>query len=167
MPSSAVLTFTEPDDYAAAIRNSTMEITVTGHGQFAAKFIRVDLPRLSIQRFSDNLPRIAHSATTSERAIISFRTALGPPVFAGGAEMHQRAIVRHRRLEQYYQRSSGSARFGTMSLPVDDLADVGEAVEEIDLTPPLECVSGNRVGICDGKAAAAPCRGCQTGRGSP
>jgi AraC-like DNA-binding protein len=136
MPSSAVLTFTEPDNYAAAIRNSKTEITVTGRGQFAAKLTRIDLHRLSIQRFSDNLPRIAHSATASERAIISFRTALGPPLFAGGAEMHPRAIVRHRRREEYYQRSSGSARFGTISLPVDDLADVGESMAKVDLTPP-------------------------------
>jgi AraC-like DNA-binding protein len=136
MPSSAVLTFTDPDDYAAAIRCSKTEITVTSCGQFAAKFIRIDLPRLSMQRFSDNLPRIAHSATTSERAIISFRTDLGPSLLAGGTEMHPSAIVRHTRREEYHQCSSGSARFGTMSLPVDDLAAVGEAMAKIDLTPP-------------------------------
>jgi AraC-like DNA-binding protein len=136
MPSSAVLTFAEPDDYAAAIRNSTTEITVTGRGQFAAKLIRIDLRRLSMQRFSDNLPRIAHSATISERAIISFRTELGPPLLAGGAEMHSSAIVRHTRREEYHQRSSGSARFGTMSLPVDDLVAVGRAMAKVDLTPP-------------------------------
>jgi hypothetical protein len=127
MPSSAVFTFTEPD-YAAAIRYSQTEITVTRRGQFAAKLIRIDLHRLSMQRFSDNLPRIAHSATASERAIISFPTELGPPLLAGGAEMHPSAIVRHTRREEYHQRSSGSAQFGTISLPVDDLAAVGEAM---------------------------------------
>jgi AraC-like DNA-binding protein len=136
MPSSAVFRFTEPDDYAAAIRYSTTEITVTGRGRFAAKLIRVDLDRLSMQRFSDNLPRIAHSATASERAIISFRAEVGPPLFASGAELHPSAIVRHTRREEYHQRSSGSARFGTISLPVDDLAAVGEAMAKVDLTPP-------------------------------
>jgi len=140
MPSSAVLTFTEPDDYAAAIRCSKTEITVTSCGKFAAKLIRIDLPRLSMQRFSDNLPRIAHSATTSERAIISFRTDLGPSLLAGGTEMHPSAIVRHTRKEEYHQRSSGSARFGTMSLPVDDLAAVGEAMAKVDLTPPPDAL---------------------------
>jgi hypothetical protein len=136
MPSSAVLTFAEPDDYAAAIRHSTTEITVTDRGQFAAKLIRIDLHRLSMQRFSDNLPRIAHSATTSERAIISFRTELGPPLFASGAELYPSAIVRHTRREEYHQRSSGAARFGTISLPVDDLAAVGKAMANVDLAPP-------------------------------
>ena len=136
MPSSAVRTFTEPDDYAAAIRYSTTEITVTGRGQFAAKFIRVDLHRLSLQRFSENLPRIAHSATRSERAIISFATELGPPLSAGGAEMHPGTIVKHTRREEYHQSSSGSARFGTVALPVDSLVAVGEAMAKVDLTPP-------------------------------
>ena len=62
MPSSAVHTFTDPDDYGATIRNTKAEVTVTGRGQFAAKITRIDLHRLWMQRFSDNLPRIAHSA---------------------------------------------------------------------------------------------------------
>ena len=74
MPSSAVRTFTDPDDYAAAIRATKAEMTVTGRGHFAAKLIRIDLHRLWMQRFSDNLPRIAHSAAITGRAIISFRT---------------------------------------------------------------------------------------------
>jgi AraC-like DNA-binding protein len=140
MPSSAVLTFTEPEDYAAAIRCSKTEITVTSCGQFAAKLIRIDLPRLSMQRFSDNLPRIAHSATTSDRAIISFCTDLGPSLLAGGTEMHPGVIVRHTRREEYHQRSSGSARFGTLSLPVDDLAAAGEAMAKVDMTPPPDAL---------------------------
>ena len=59
MPSSAVRTFTDPDDYAASIRATKAELTVTGRGRFAAKLIRIDLHRLWMQRFSDNLPRVA------------------------------------------------------------------------------------------------------------
>jgi len=62
MPSSAVQTFTDPDDYSAAIRATRAELTVTGRGHFAAKITRIDLHRLWMQRFSDNLPRVAHSA---------------------------------------------------------------------------------------------------------
>ena len=74
MPSSAVRTFTDPDDYAAAIRATRAELTVTGRGHFTAKLTRIDLHRLWMQRFSDNLPRVAHSAAMTGRAIISFRT---------------------------------------------------------------------------------------------
>jgi hypothetical protein len=46
MPSSAVHIFTDPGDYAATIRASTHEMTVTGRGRFAAKLTRIDLHRL-------------------------------------------------------------------------------------------------------------------------
>ena len=58
MPSSAVRTFTDPDDYAASIRATRAELTVTGRGQFTAQLVRIDLRRLWMQRFSDNLPRL-------------------------------------------------------------------------------------------------------------
>jgi hypothetical protein len=41
MPSSAVRTFTDPDDYAAAIRQGTSELTVTERGHFTAKLTRI------------------------------------------------------------------------------------------------------------------------------
>jgi hypothetical protein len=62
MPSSAVHTFTDPSDYATAIRATTIEMTVIGRGHFAAKRTRVDLHRLWMQRLFENLPRVVHSA---------------------------------------------------------------------------------------------------------
>jgi hypothetical protein len=87
MPSSAVRTFTDSDDYASAIRATRAEITVTARGHFAAKLTRIDLHRLWMQRFSDNLPRIGHSASPTGRAIISFRTQPGPSLIWGGVEL--------------------------------------------------------------------------------
>ena len=78
MSSSAVRTFTDPDDYATAIRAANSELTVTGSGQFTGKLIRIDLHRVWIQRACDNLPRIAHSTNIAGRAVISFRTRPGP-----------------------------------------------------------------------------------------
>ena len=46
MPSSAVRTFTDPDDYAALIRNTKAEFTITERGHFSAKLTRIDLHRL-------------------------------------------------------------------------------------------------------------------------
>ena len=68
MPSSAVRTFNDPDDYAAAIRQGTYELTVTEPGHFTAKLTRIDLHRLWMQRFSDTLPRISHIAGWGGRA---------------------------------------------------------------------------------------------------
>jgi AraC-like DNA-binding protein len=136
MPSSAVHTFSDPDDYTASIRATKAEVTVTGRGQFTAKLTRIDLHRLWMQRFSDNLPRIGHSAATSGRATFSFRIQPGPSLLWGGAEMLQTNIVRHGEGESTFQRSSGSASWGAMSLPLADMATIGETMAGVDLTPP-------------------------------
>src|SRR6266852_7448935 len=114
MPSSAVRTFTDPDDYASAIRATRAELTVVGRGRFTAKLTRIDLNRLWMQRFFDNLPRIGHSAPGIGRAIISFRTAPGPSLLWSGVEMRPTNIMRHSEGQNSFQRSSGSACWGAM-----------------------------------------------------
>jgi AraC-like DNA-binding protein len=135
MLSSAVRTFSDPDDYAAAIRNTKVEITVTGRGEFNAKLTRIDLHRLWMQRFSDNLPRVADSSGGGGRVVISFRTQPGPSLLWGGSEMQPTNIVRHGADESKFQRSSGSASWGAMSLPVADAVTIGETLGGCDLRP--------------------------------
>ena len=141
MPSSAVRTFTDPDEYASAIRATKAELTVIGSGQFAAEIIRIDLHRLWMQRYFDNLPRVGHSAAMSGRAIISFRTGPGPALLAGAVEMQPTSIVRCCEGSSNFQRSSGSASWGSMSLPVEDMVSVGTAVAGCDLVPPSDTVT--------------------------
>ena len=136
MPSSAVRSFSDADEYAAWIRATEAEMTVAERGQFTAKLIRIDLHRLWMQRFSDNLQRVGHSAAKAGRAVISFRTQPGPSLLWGGAEMLPTNIVRHGEGESTFQRSSGSASWGAMSLPIDDAAVVGDTLAGCDLTPP-------------------------------
>jgi transcriptional regulator GlxA family with amidase domain len=78
MPSSAVHTFTDPGEYAAAIRATTVDLTVTGRGHFTGKRTRIDLHRLWMQRLSENMARTLHSAFVTGRAIVTFRTHPGP-----------------------------------------------------------------------------------------
>jgi AraC-like DNA-binding protein len=138
MPSSAVRTFTESDDYAASIRNTKAEFTITERGHFSAKLTRIDLHRLWMQRFADNLPRVAHSAGTGGRVTISFRTQPGPTLFWGGAEMLPTNIVRHGEGGSPFQRSSGSAAWGAMSLPAEDAIAIGETLAGIDVARPKQ-----------------------------
>jgi hypothetical protein len=138
MPSSAVRTFADSDEYAAAIRAAEVEQTVTGRGRFAAKHVRIDLHRLWMQRFSDNLPRVFHAAHMPGRAMIQFRTEPGPSLSAGGLEMRPTNFLRHSPADTYHERSSGSASCGAMSLPVEDLVTIGEAMAGVDLRPPRD-----------------------------
>ena len=137
-PSSAVQTFTDPDYYAASIRATRAELTVTGRGDFLAKLIRIDLHHLWMQRFSENLPRILHSAMMPGRACITFRTQPGPSLLWSGVELQPNSITRHSEGESSHQLSSGSACFGAMSLPVEDMASVGATMAGCDLAPPRD-----------------------------
>ena len=135
---SAVWTFSDPDDYAASIRATRAELTVTGLGRFAAKLIRIDLHRLWMQRFFDNLPRVAHSAPQTGRATISFRTEPGPSFLWSGVEMQSAGIMRHTEGKNSFQHSAGPTSWGAMSLPVEEMVSAGAAIAGCDLTPPKD-----------------------------
>jgi hypothetical protein len=79
MPSSAVHTFTDPDDYAASIRATKTEMTITGRGQFTAKLTRIDLHRLWMQRLSDNLPASRTPPVRPNGPTFSSAPSLGQP----------------------------------------------------------------------------------------
>ena len=123
MPSSSVRSFTDPDDYATAIRGRQAAVTVVGRGQFTAKLVQIDLHRLWMQRLFDNLPRVVRSANIAGRAIVSFRTAPGLHLRAGGLEIPPNGVLRHSDPDDYYQTSSGCASFAAMSLPVEDMVE--------------------------------------------
>jgi hypothetical protein len=141
MPSSVVRTFSDPDAYAESIRGTKAEITVIGRGQFAAKLVSIDLHRLRMQRVSDNLPRVVHSAAMAERASVSFLIRSGPSLLTGGAELQPANIRRVNESQNVFQRSSGSARLALMSLPVDEMVSLGAAVVGVDLAPPRDALT--------------------------
>jgi AraC-like DNA-binding protein len=138
MPSSAVRTFSDPDEYAATIRGGIVELTVTERGDFNAKLTRIDLHRLWAQRFSENLSRVVHAANMPGRVMVQFRTAPGSSLSLRGLEIGQSTILRHSEADTYHHRSSGSVSFAAMSLPLEEMAAVAEALAGIDLTPPRD-----------------------------
>jgi AraC-like DNA-binding protein len=140
MPSSAVRTFSDPDDYAASIRTSANEVTVTGVGEFTAKLTLIELHRLRTQRFSENLPRISHCAAEFGRAAVTFRTLPGPSLLWSGVEMRPTKLRRHIEGEDTFQQSSGSADFAAMSLPIEEWSRLGITIAR-DLTPPKESLN--------------------------
>ncbi|HEX3403613.1 MAG TPA: AraC family transcriptional regulator [Acetobacteraceae bacterium] len=136
MPSSAVRSYTDPDDYATAIRGSKTALTVVNRGNFSGKITRIDFHRLWMQRLSENLPRIMHSSSDSGRAIVSFHTQPGPDLIRAGVAVDCNSIARLGKEHSYFQRSSGLTCWGSLSLPVKEMQSVGAAIAGSDLTPP-------------------------------
>jgi AraC-like DNA-binding protein len=135
MPSSAVRSFIDPNEYAKSMRATRADLTVVGCGNFAGKITRIDFDLLWMQRFSENLPRIMHSANSNNRAIISFHTEPGLPLVRGGVVVKSDSMARLGKDHDYFQQSSGAVCWGSMSLPVEDMCRVGAAIAGCDLAP--------------------------------
>jgi AraC-like DNA-binding protein len=133
MLSSAVRTFSDPDDFAAAIRQSSVDLTITGRGRFAAKLIRIDLHRLWMQRLSDNLPRIARADIAGGRVIVGFQIQSGPGLTWNGMDLQPNLVVRTKGTGVAYHRSIGNTNFGAMSLSIEDMATAGATLAGRDL----------------------------------
>ena len=137
MPSSTIQTFSDPDEYTAAIRGTTAELRVTERGDFAAEIVRIELHRMVVTRLRDNLPRVFHNHNFPGRAGISFRTEPGPRFLMRGVEMEPTTLNRVSENYEAHQHSSGPASLGVISLPVEEMSSVGG----YDLSPPRETLS--------------------------
>ena len=125
MPSSAVRTFSDPDEFSASVRGGTLESTITERGNFNAKQVRIDLHRLWMQRLSTDLRQIYHVDGWGGRSVIRFHTQTGPSVLHSGVELHANAIARLSMGQSYYNRLAGHTSLGSMSLPVADMVSIG------------------------------------------
>lgn len=129
--------FSEPSEFAAAIRGAKVDLTVVSQGRFAAGITGIDLGALRIQRLSESLPVVLHSTSIGGRATFAFHTQAGPSLIRDGIEVTSDCMVRLGRPQAHFQRSRGPMRWGTISLRLDDISQVTEAAAGFDLTPPL------------------------------
>lgn len=136
MPSSQVRRFTDPDDFAASVRQTTNDLTVRGRGQFTAQIIRVDLHQLWLQRFADNMARIMHIQDRGGRVIITFWTQPGASISWDGLDHGPTEIVRQRMGSSSFQRTAGPTSGGSMSLPVECLDAFSALIAGSDVAPP-------------------------------
>ena len=138
MPSSAVRSFTDPDRYAAAIRQGSVQMTVTGRGQLSAQIIRIDFHRLWMKWFSDNLPRIAHVDSGEGAPSSRFGHEPGPSVSWAGFDLQPEGIIRHRGSGSSFQHTTGATSFGAISLPLEDVDSLLGVIARNDLKPPRD-----------------------------
>jgi AraC-like DNA-binding protein len=135
MPSSAVHTFTDPDEFISGVRGGIVNMTVTQRGVFKASVTRIDLYDLWMQRFWQALPRTLYTSTGIDRAAIVFLTKPATTIRAG-VTVGFGSISRHGTEGGYSHVSTSPTSTGAMSLPMDQFASLGEAVMGRDLTVP-------------------------------
>ena len=137
MPSSAVRTFTDPDAYFGGIRNLSIDGLVTERGKFRAEATLIDLHRLQMGRFDEDLPRIMRVTPSGSRSLILFQTDPSrPAMLANGIETSRDQIAMFGLDWPYYLRSSAGSGWGTISVMPEDLAAAGSAIIGRELTSP-------------------------------
>jgi AraC-like DNA-binding protein len=137
MPSSAILSFTDPYAYQTAVRAADVEIVVTGRGDYRAELTRIDLHHLWMQRRWQSLPYIAHTTTHKNRSPIFFPTDPRQlPLRFSGMEVSPGDIVLVSSGAELYNHAPAGCHWGVMSLTPDHLAAAGRALVGRDLSAP-------------------------------
>ena len=137
MPSSAIRTFTDPDAYFGGIRNLSIDGLVTERGEFRAEAMLINLHRLQMGRFDEDLPRIMRVTPSGSRSLILFQTDPSrPAMLANGIETSRDQIAMFGLDWPYYLRSSAGSGWGTISVIPEDLAAASRAIIGRELTRP-------------------------------
>jgi AraC-like DNA-binding protein len=134
---SRIATFTEPDEFAAAVRGSDMDFLITAKGDFRAEVLTIEANRLWMLRNETVLPAVARHSISSERAAILFRATSAPRViYHNGKELPPDALLVLGRDSVNHFRLPGAFCAAGMSLTPEDLAATGEALLGRELTVP-------------------------------
>ncbi len=129
MGTSSVARFADPEAYQASIRPANVEILVTAKGDFHAALTRVEFPRLWVQRGRESLPRVANSATRSDRPPIFFLTRPNQAsVSHSGRDLEFGDIAVVGSASRHHHRSEGSCHWATLSVTLDDLTAASQAL---------------------------------------
>src|ERR1700754_4910084 len=97
MMGNGTATFANPDDYRAGFEDASVNLIVTGGGDFNARLTWLSLRRLRVLRATENLPRIAFVSLSPARVFVSFPTSDGPSLTYSRVRLRFGDVVFHSR----------------------------------------------------------------------
>lgn len=139
MLQSRISAFTDPDDFAAAVRGSDTDFLVTARGDFRAEVLTLDSDRLWMLRNEEPLPAVVRQSINSGRATIMFRsTSAQGTIHHNSKEFPPDALLLYGRDTVNHFRMGGPFCAAAMSLAAEDLAAAGEAILGRELAAPRD-----------------------------
>lgn len=126
MVSCVALETTEPGELADILRPGSGDVVATAGGPFKAKAVRLDLDRLWMQHIDESVPRVWNVGLTKHRMAIWFLTNPGPAVSFQGIQARPDAIGLCPVGQTVCQTLTGPSAWGSMSLTLDDWAELSE-----------------------------------------
>jgi AraC-like DNA-binding protein len=129
------------DEFEAALQQGgSVELLITGRGQFQAQLTRIVLPRLCLLRGEEWLSRIAVVSVASDSILIVLPTEQGSSQIWGGAVMQAGEIMTVGPGGRVHVRTNGPCRWGTMCVSTTELMRYGCAL----IGPEFACLPGVR-----------------------
>jgi AraC-like DNA-binding protein len=136
MAENGTATFADPDDYQAGIGDASVNLIVTGGGDFKASLTWLNLRRFHVLRGDENLPRIAFISLSPAQVFVSFPTSAAPSLTYCGLGLQFGDVVFHSRGERMHQRTNAESQWGLISLPPEQLAACGKALSGLKINSP-------------------------------
>ena len=129
MPGSRASVFGEAEDFQAALSaDGIAGMLYTSHGQFRARLTQVTLDRLRLAAVEEAQSRIGFVAVPAGMVLVSFPIDGGPSPVWSGIETRRSEIITFGPGERLHARTVGPSHWGTIQVPVQQLADYGRAL---------------------------------------
>lgn len=135
MTESGTATFSNPDEYQAAI--GAVSLVLIGRGDFKARLTWLKFRHLHALRSRENVPRIAHVSLLPGRAFASLPLRSETPTIWSGVELRPGDVIFHSLGERAHQWTKGANQWGIISLPPERLAVYSKVLTGSQLIPPL------------------------------
>jgi hypothetical protein len=115
-------TFTDPGDYPASVAGASINLVLTGGGNFDGRLTWINLRRLRLVRGRETVPHIAFVEVAPETVLIAFPTSRDPSQIWGGVKLRSGDIVILGPRVRIHRRTSKASSWSFISLARKDLA---------------------------------------------
>ena len=143
MPASTIAICSDPRAFEAAVqRGCSIELFVTGKGQFRAEVISIMLPRLRLLRGKEQLSRIAAISVAPKSLLVILPIDPERPQTCGGVRLGAGEIMTATAGERLHLWTDGPCFWGIISVSAKEFASYGQAVvgRNFALAPGVHCL---------------------------
>jgi len=137
MPEGGTFTFSDPDSFAAAFEDASVNLTITGVGEFKSQLTSLRLKSIKLYRCFEDLPRIAYFSFPPESIFFSFPLDSTLPLF-GGIAVRNGNMVFHGGGEPLHQRFRGACQWGLVAVANERFASWYKALTGRTITASRE-----------------------------
>jgi AraC-like DNA-binding protein len=129
MPDSITSAFSEPEDYAAALRGEgLLSLVISAGGQFRAKLSQISLSGTRLSAAEEVLPRIAFVSIPSNMLVILFPIGRAAAPVWGGISVGSGELLTLCPGEQFHTRTGGVSHWGSVQFRFHRLMEYGAAL---------------------------------------